>query len=55
MVSVFCSEGGKYHDVDMLDFELHDIVTNAITGHPGEVIGSLILEAPDGQLTMMQV
>ena len=55
MVSVYCSKGGKYNYYDMLDFELHDIVTNAITGHAGEVVGSLILEAPDGQLPMLHV
>jgi hypothetical protein len=49
MVSVFCSEGDKYKKDDMLEFELHDVVTNTITGHTGEVVGSLMLEAPDCQ------
>ena len=43
-VSVYCSEGPEHQEDGMLDFELHDMITNTITGHEGDVITSLIFE-----------
>ena len=44
MVSVYCSEGSEYQEDDMLEFELHDTITNTITGYEGEIIFALMLD-----------